>query len=233
MASSMSASMTTTTMSSSTSASSSSASTSKTYDDLGAFPTAVATSTSSSTPSGSSTPDSGFGTMTNYYWVFLAIILCVAAVFGVFLYRRRMAIRRGMQTAPASEQWGVQGAWHGYSSRRYRNDGTMTGIDGAEEGLNEDGEAPPPYRPKSDEASGRQPPQVVQTELRHDGPAIELQSVSRRDARPRQNNTAQVTARSSNEPMPPSYDAPPPAGQPANAGATPPPAADATSRGPT
>ncbi|OCK81536.1 hypothetical protein K432DRAFT_250674, partial [Lepidopterella palustris CBS 459.81] len=85
----------------------------------------------------------------NYYFLFLALI-GVLLCFGVYLLHRRKRrikarLRNSGQNALARDLDG----W--INTRRWGNSG---GPGRQEEGLNEQGEAPPPYQPKDDEIAG-------------------------------------------------------------------------------
>lgn len=115
-------------------------------------PTSSATDADSSTDASRSTTDDRNG-LVNYYFVFLALILCVIFAFLWVYYRRRQSLafnrastrddalsRDLSQAVPLEQTW------------RNRT-GTRAGRalpDDANEGLNEHGEAPPPYKPQSE-----------------------------------------------------------------------------------
>ncbi|KAK3618200.1 hypothetical protein LTR56_024792 [Elasticomyces elasticus] len=140
----------------------------------------------SATGSPDSNPNPDGGTV-NYYFVFLAFIICVAAVTGWLLYRRR---RRAMMAAHMSRDHAQSRdftTWHGHGGnaqaerlrahwhgQRFRSQEDM----GREEGLNELGEAPPAYAPpprKSRDGQG-------QVDGAGDGPAVPMQTLSRENA---------------------------------------------------
>ncbi|KAL5399416.1 hypothetical protein PMIN06_001409 [Paraphaeosphaeria minitans] len=87
-----------------------------------------------------------------YYWLILAIFGVVVALFLWWINRRRIkrkermrlsgrnALARDMEGWVNTRRW-YHGAWRPNETRAFT---------GREEGLNEHGEAPPPYRPKSD-----------------------------------------------------------------------------------
>lgn len=112
------------------------------------------------------------GLVGHYYLVFLALVACLAALAAIMVWRRkkRLAAMYGRggalqqdvnawdSTRPRRRYW--QGRWHSTETSR-------------EEGLNEHGEAPPPYMPKGrDEQDGQT----------MNGPAVPLQALSREQA---------------------------------------------------
>lgn len=161
--------------------SSTGSSVSTTRDNLGGYPTgAPGSSPSPSTSPSSDTPSTG---LVSYYYVFFAIALCIAAMVGFFLWRRRrMLASRNMQSRPDQQSWGNQSGWYGYHGSRQQWVGHGAAEEHRVEGLNEDGEAPPPYLPKSDELSRRP---NSQNGMRTGAPteeSIPLQDMSRSDA---------------------------------------------------
>jgi len=114
--------------------------------------------------------------LVNYYFVFLAVFIGIAGMGGFFIYKRRqramMAMRNSRENALARDisnfertrtRWYRQGRWG-----RSEED-----VGREEEGLNEFGEAPPAYAPKTSEERAR--------EQEH-GPAVPLQTLSREHA---------------------------------------------------
>lgn len=136
---------------------------------------------SSRDPDSDDTSDSGSTSLVNYYFVFLALIICVA-VLGAFLIwqrRRRAALRlrggRGNLGTVGAPRWPGEGRNDGWQ-RRYLQGRWRSQEDvGREEGLNELGEAPPAYAPpKTREEEQREA--VAQEE-----PALPMQTLSRED----------------------------------------------------
>ena len=126
--------------------------------------------------------------LVNYYFVFIALIMCVFA-FGLFivLRRRSRAKRRSQfrQSGAIERDFGGlranvgDGGWANWNPERRRNwQGRWRSAEvSREEGLNEHGEAPPPYIPK------RRSEEEHQDDTVHDGgPAMPLQTLSREDA---------------------------------------------------
>lgn len=161
------------------------------YDTApGGLPSGISTPTASSASASASSSSSSdnSGGLVNYYFVFLALILCIAAIAGALVWRRRRIIagrgarryghgRSGTASAPGFVSSGsARQPWLG----RWRSAEVSR-----EEGLNEDGEAPPPYMPKSDEEPGirddRHARSVTGQEHTHTTPAVPLQTLSRED----------------------------------------------------
>lgn len=124
------------------------------------------------------------GGMASYYFVFLMLTLCVIGVVIFLNFRRRRKRRlqllhgRGRDDAWNSDTAGARG-------RRYWQGRWGSAHASREEGLNEHGEAPPPYVPK-------RPSQEVRREgadgngsggqAADGGPAVPLQTLSREHA---------------------------------------------------
>lgn len=114
--------------------------------------------------------------LVNYYFVFLALIVCFAGLAAFFMYKRKkkygMIIRQSREGALQRDL----NTWDPIRARRRYWQGRWRSTDySQEEGLNEFGEAPPPYVPKASEG---------ETGL-HDGandPAVPLQTLSREQA---------------------------------------------------
>lgn len=113
--------------------------------------------------------------LVNYYFVFLALFIGIAGVGGFFIYKRRrravMAMRNSRENALArdiSDFEGTRTRWY----RQGRWGRSEEDVD-REEGLNEFGEAPPAYAPKTSEERAR--------EQEH-GVAVPLQTLSRENA---------------------------------------------------
>ncbi|GAB7358714.1 hypothetical protein MBLNU230_g3943t1 [Neophaeotheca triangularis] len=141
--------------------------------------------TDTSTPSSSDSSDSDEETsrhIVNYYFVFIALAFAIAALGLVFIVRRR---RRQLALMPLSQytpQRQRQPAIH--RTRYWNGRGYFGGGGGAgdeeharpQEGLNEFGEAPPPYVPK------RRSEEEVLGGSGGDGPAVPMQTLRREDA---------------------------------------------------
>ena len=141
---------------------------------------ATTTPTSSATPPpASSTQDNNndnrdIGGLVNYYFVFLALFVIIAGMGAFFMYRRKkkamMMYRHGQSDALQQDVnvWDPTRA-----RRRYWQGSRWRSTDETErrdEGLNENGEAPPPYMPKGrDEEQG-------------EGVAVPMQTLSREQA---------------------------------------------------
>lgn len=117
--------------------------------------------------------------LVNYYFVFLALILCVAGLGVWLVYRKRkramMHFRYGREAALARDvsAWPRGDTWYRshWAGRRRSAEDTSR-----EEGLNELGEAPPAYAPpKTREEQEREAAE-------REGPAVPLQTLSREDA---------------------------------------------------
>ena len=148
-------------------------------------------STSDPRPSGSDNAMSGNNNnglnskgLVNYYFVFVALVLCVVALSVFLVYRRRTrAVRRlRMSREQALERdlgRGGDGRWANWNPerRRYWQGRWRSAELSREEGLNEHGEAPPAYVPKRTSGEGQHDGEG------HDGgPAVPLQTLSREDA---------------------------------------------------
>lgn len=151
--------------------------------------TASATSTSSSgndmpsatdsAPGGSndSTGKSDSDGLVDYYSIIIVLVLCVVGLgaFVVFRNKRRAIAqhRNGRQDALAQDLT----TWYPLrSGRRYWQGRWRPAEVSREEGLNEEGEAPPPYMPKTPDEEARA------GESGAGGPAVPLQTLSREDA---------------------------------------------------
>lgn len=113
------------------------------------------------------------GGLVNYYFVFLALILGIAGLVAFMVWRRKklmvMAFQHGGGGGALERDVTVWNYTH--PRRRYWQGGWRTVETTREEGLNEHGEAPPPYIPK---IQGSQ--HGMQAAY---GPAVPLQSLSR------------------------------------------------------
>ena len=124
---------------------------------------------------------------TTYYFVFFALLFCIALLCVYFVWRRRrnaLTVRHGFR--PGSYQRNVQDWDTVRYRRRYWNTNFRNAGVSREEGLNEHGEAPPPYVPKDDENTGTGGPQAgayhEQGQARPAEPAIPMQTLSRDQA---------------------------------------------------
>lgn len=148
----------------------------------------TATSSASSAPSNTndnSTDDrnTDTGGLVHYYFVFLALIVILAFLGSYLIYRRK---RKAASTAIIyhhGQHGALQqdfGVWDPSRARRRYWQGRWRSTEEThrDEGLNENGEAPPPYMPK-----GQQPEDV---EAGHGvaggAPAVPLQTLSRDQA---------------------------------------------------
>ncbi|KAK4540389.1 hypothetical protein LTR36_009246 [Oleoguttula mirabilis] len=142
-----------------------------------------ATGASSNTASN----DGNTASLVDYYFVFLALILCVAGL-GVWLIwrKRRRAIAYTRYSREHALARDVSG-WHGDDAggRGHRTGhraalwgGSAHDVAAREEGLNELGEAPPAYMPpKTREEEAREREAAQRQEL-----AVPMQTLSREDA---------------------------------------------------
>lgn len=144
------------------------------FDYGSIFATASAMpSASDSAPGGgsSSNNNDGFnnGGLVNYYFVFIALILFAAALSLFLLLRRRKRRMARYRTAPIRrpsqlQPYGVdfnelqqnRSGWDNWSPerRRYWPRFSREAEVAREEGLDEHGQAPPPYRPKTSGGDG-------------------------------------------------------------------------------
>ena len=145
----------------------------------------------SSPPTDQST-DNTSGSLINYYFIFFALLICLVAVGLFYGWRKR---RKAFQRYHSNRQQALArdvNAWDpAHSRRRYWQGRWRSGEISREEGLNEEGEAPPPYMPKQDERDGGAGERDVsgQAEGTRSGevagaqePAIPLQTLSREQA---------------------------------------------------
>jgi hypothetical protein len=129
------------------------------------------------------------GRYTTYYFVFFALLFCIALLCVYFVWKKRrnaLTVRDGF--SGAGYQRDVQ-EWDTVRyRRRYWNTNNRNAEVSREEGLNEHGEAPPPYVPKDDENTGSAGPQAGgysyfgQGPARPAEPAIPMQTLSRDQA---------------------------------------------------
>jgi hypothetical protein len=133
--------------------------------------------------------ETGGHSMSIYYFVFFAILVCIAILCVYFVWKRRknaLMIRpnaRGEGYHRDVREWDTVRYRHRYWNTNHRNEQTSR-----EEGLNENGEAPPPYMPKEDEEMGNTGSQTngqcAHGEDRqvHGEPSIPMQTLSRNQA---------------------------------------------------
>ena len=109
------------------------------------------------------------GGLINYYFVFLAIFIVLAFLGIYFLNRRRQARRAAWRTSGENALRRDVEGWAGGMSnaRRWHRREESRRV----EGLNEVGEAPPPYRPKGEDMGGAEEggPQIPMNTLARDG----------------------------------------------------------------
>jgi hypothetical protein len=95
------------------------------------------------------------GNMSVYYFVFFALLICIAVLCVYFVWRRR---RNALMIRPNARGQGYHRDVREWDTMRYRrhywNTNSRNEQASREEGLNENGEAPPPYMPKEDEETG-------------------------------------------------------------------------------
>lgn len=138
--------------------------------------------------SGSSTgeEDRGSRGMQTYYFIFFALLICIAILCVYFVWRKR---RNALRVQPNFRQGGYPRDVREWDTVRYRrrywNTNNRNDQPSREEGLNENGEAPPPYMPKDDEEMGNNGAHTngqSAPEVRHGQPAIPMQTLSRDQA---------------------------------------------------
>jgi len=137
----------------------------------------------------SETTDNNNGShYTTYYFVFFALLFCIALLCVYFVWKKRrnaLTVRNGF--TGAGHQRSVQ-EWDTVRyRRRYWNTNVRNAEVSREEGLNEHGEAPPPYVPKDDENTGGAGGPTAggyfgQGPARPAEPAIPMQTLSRDQA---------------------------------------------------
>ena len=153
------------------------------------YPSATPTSNDNA-PSGNNNHGFNSTGLVNYYFVFIALILCVvgAGVFTILRRRNRMAQRARLGQGQALQRdFGGSGGggggsgWANWNPERARGrywQGRWRSAEvSREEGLNEYGEAPPAYVPKRRSEEGQE-----RRAGEGNGPAIPLQTLSREDA---------------------------------------------------
>jgi hypothetical protein len=138
---------------------------------------------SDSAPAGNHNNGVNSSGLVNYYFVFLALIVAVAGavIFLIIRKRRRMVLRRrySQNVALSRDLGGPRhgGGWTNWNPertrRRYWQGRWRSAETSREEGLNEHGEAPPPYVPK------RRSQEAERQERGENEPAVPLQTLSR------------------------------------------------------
>lgn len=138
-----------------------------------------AASSAASTNYTNDDPTDNDGGLVNYYFVFLAILVALFLVGAWLYYKRRKSAafrqRHSRQDALARDLDGWPGPDQG--RRRWIHGNWRTGDDELsrrEEGLNEAGEAPPPYKARTSSERTRE-----STETSEEGPAIPLRTMTR------------------------------------------------------
>jgi len=138
----------------------------------------------------SETEDTGNGrNMSVYYFVFFALLVCIAVLCIYFVWRKR---RNALMIRPNTRGEGYQRDVREWDTMRYRrrywNTGYRNEQPSREEGLNENGEAPPPYMPKEDEEMGNNGSHANGQRAQAEGtpvpgePSIPMQTLSRDQA---------------------------------------------------
>jgi hypothetical protein len=127
------------------------------------------------------------GSYTTYYFVFFALLFCIALLCVYFVWKKRrnaLTVRNGFSGAGYQrnvQEWDTVRYRRRYWNTNFRNTEVTR-----EEGLNEHGEAPPPYVPKDDENTSSAGPQAGgyfgQGPARPAEPAIPMQTLSRDQA---------------------------------------------------
>lgn len=134
-------------------------------------------------------PSNTNGSLINYYFIFFALLVVLVAIALFYGWRKR---RRALQNYHNNRQQALArdvNAWDPmHSRRRYWQGRWRSGEVSREEGLNEEGEAPPPYMPKQDEGDGNAASHTAEGQAAHgeatetQEPAIPLQTLSREQA---------------------------------------------------
>lgn len=169
----------------------------------------VARQGGSSYPSdnGSEDDTGGSRNMSTYYFVFFALLACIAILCVYFVWRRRrnsLTVRPNSRGQPYHRD--VRECHTARNRRHYWNTNHRNEPPSREEGLNEDGEAPPPYMPKDDEETGNT---GAQTNGQHaqggsrpvpGEPSIPMQALSRDQAGLKPPGYEQVVQPAGNEP---------------------------------
>ncbi|KAL8731024.1 MAG: hypothetical protein Q9166_003675 [cf. Caloplaca sp. 2 TL-2023] len=157
---------------------------------LSTFPTAIASPAPTSAfrgvsataiPMSSSDDDGNDPAILNYYFLLLALLIVfIGILYLLFARRQRQKIAQRRQNGQRAlardlERWGGGGPWGPGRFRQPRSNGGGTRQPRREEGLDERGEAPPPYVPKEPESAH------VRADPPHD---IPLQDLSDMDHKP-------------------------------------------------
>jgi len=141
------------------------------------------TNANDTAPGGSGNNDNRTSSLTNYYFGFLALIICAVGlcIFIVLRRRQRMMAARFHGGQQTELQGGIgerrhDGGWANWNpERRHQWHGRWRSAEvSREEGLNEYGEAPPVYVPKTSSEPHR--------DGQGNGLAVPLQTLSRGDA---------------------------------------------------
>ena len=158
-----------------------------------------ASDTAPGASAGADDDDSNSTSLVNYYFVFLALIVCIAglAAFMIWRKRRRAAFhfQHGGQSTMVRDisQWYPGPGRAG--PRRYRLPREWDSRDdnSREEGLNEFGEAPPAYAPPKTRE------EEEQETVDYGGPAVPMQTLSREEAGLKPPDYTQATTQSVEE----------------------------------
>ncbi|GIZ42195.1 hypothetical protein CKM354_000547300 [Cercospora kikuchii] len=154
------------------------------YGTSTSTPAGTASSTSTAQPTESNEPqrESDMDSLVNYYFVFLALIVILVGIGAFFVYRRKRKIALLYQNGQAGALQQDVGAWDPSRARRryWQGRWRSTDVTDREEGLNEHGEAPPPYMPKEtrDEEQGL----PMRNHNDNNNLAVPLQTLSREQA---------------------------------------------------
>ncbi|KAK4626437.1 hypothetical protein CLAFUW4_04636 [Fulvia fulva] len=89
--------------------------------------------------------------LVNYYFVFLALVVCIAGVAAYLMYKRKQKYGAFLRNSRGSALERDVGSYDARARRRYWQGRWRSTDYSREEGLNEHGEAPPPYMPKTRE----------------------------------------------------------------------------------
>ncbi|EME45988.1 hypothetical protein DOTSEDRAFT_109017, partial [Dothistroma septosporum NZE10] len=106
--------------------------------------------------------------LVNYYFVFLALVVCIAGVAAYLMYKRKKKYGAFLASSRGHALESDVGTYNTRTRSRHWQGRWRSADQGREEGLNEYGEAPPPYMPK--------------TEQEHSNPnvlAVPMQTLSR------------------------------------------------------
>ncbi|QIW94710.1 hypothetical protein AMS68_000228 [Peltaster fructicola] len=146
-----------------------------TRDNLPAWPSAVPTGSPDPSASSDASSSQNAGPV-SYYFVFFALVFCIVA-FAILMYwrRRRMLMRRGSRPHLLATREAAAP-----TQRVPRHLGPVGSLElSQEEGLNEHGEAPPPYVSKAYEEPGQEHNNDVEHPDSAVTSAIPLQTLSR------------------------------------------------------